>query len=138
MLNISEGDLQPMNAPSIDSPPAVTFRSITFSDGTTIELDQADVVVLVGPNNSGKSVALRELEDRIGNTGQSLVVLDAKLHYTGTPHGFVEFIRPYVQITWQGSNFNVAGNGFAIGVHDISDLCLAIFSTSAHCFAHVF
>ena len=46
--------------------PSVTFESLTFSDGTMIELDPADVVVLVGPNNAGKSLALRKLDDNIG------------------------------------------------------------------------
>ena len=45
--------------------PAVTFNSITFSDGTTISLEPNDVVVFVGPNNAGKSVALRELEGQV-------------------------------------------------------------------------
>ena len=47
---------------SATTDPAVTFESITFSDGTTISLEPTDIVVLVGPNNAGKSVALRELE----------------------------------------------------------------------------
>ena len=43
--------------------PAVTFERIKFSDGTTVELSPDDVVVFVGPNNAGKSVALRELRE---------------------------------------------------------------------------
>ena len=39
----------------------LTFEEITFSDGTLISLEPDDVVVLVGPNNAGKSAALREL-----------------------------------------------------------------------------
>ena len=49
--------------------PAVRFRSITFSDDTTLELDPADVVVFVGPNNAGKSLALRELQQRLRQPG---------------------------------------------------------------------
>ena len=43
---------------STNGSPSVTFGSITFSDGTMIELDPTDVIVLVGPNNAGKSFAL--------------------------------------------------------------------------------
>ena len=43
-----------LGATQIESPPSVTFESITFSDGQTIQLDPTDVVVLVGPNNAGK------------------------------------------------------------------------------------
>jgi uncharacterized Zn-binding protein involved in type VI secretion len=37
------------------------LRSITFSDGRDLPVPQTGVVVLVGPNNSGKSAALREI-----------------------------------------------------------------------------
>jgi hypothetical protein len=37
------------------------IRAIQFSDKTRIELSNDDIVVLVGPNNAGKSVALREI-----------------------------------------------------------------------------
>ena len=39
---------------SSECSPSVTFDTITFSDGTTIRLDLNDVVVLVGPNNTGQ------------------------------------------------------------------------------------
>ena len=62
-----------------DYRPAVTFESITFSDGTTIPLEPTDVVVLVGPNNAGKSAALRELE------AMSKILLGALLRRTLSP-----------------------------------------------------
>jgi hypothetical protein len=41
--------------------PVVTrVRALTFSTGQRVEVPDAGVVVLVGPNNSGKSAALRE------------------------------------------------------------------------------
>ena len=42
--------------------PKLSFKTITFSDGTILELDNDDIVVFVGPNNAGKSAALRELK----------------------------------------------------------------------------
>jgi Predicted ATP-dependent endonuclease of the OLD family len=42
--------------------PAVWIRTLTFSDGTSVSLAQDDIVVLVGPNNAGKSAALRNIE----------------------------------------------------------------------------
>ena len=47
--------------------PNVTFDSITFSDDTTINVALDDIVVFVGPNNAGKSQALRELEQHCVN-----------------------------------------------------------------------
>ena len=35
--------------------PRLSFETITFSDGTSLTLDEDDIVVFVGPNNAGKS-----------------------------------------------------------------------------------
>ncbi len=69
-------------SPSTD--PSLTFESITFSDGTMISLEPTDVVVLVGPNNAGKSVALRELETNIMNSSRGTVVTQVTFRRTGT------------------------------------------------------
>ena len=53
-------------APAAEQLPSVTFESLTFSDGTTVQLDPTDIVVFIGPNNAGKSAALRELELFVG------------------------------------------------------------------------
>jgi energy-coupling factor transporter ATP-binding protein EcfA2 len=45
------------------SDPRVWIGSITFSDGSKFEFHDDDVVVVVGPNNSGKSAALRGVRD---------------------------------------------------------------------------
>jgi ABC-type branched-subunit amino acid transport system ATPase component len=39
------------------------LRSITFSGGQTVEVPRTGVLVLVGPNNVGKSAALREVNE---------------------------------------------------------------------------
>lgn len=39
--------------------------SITLSDGTILELEQDEIVVLVGPNSSGKSSLLRGVKDKL-------------------------------------------------------------------------
>lgn len=41
--------------------PSLSFESITFSDGQTLNFDSDEIIVFVGPNNAGKSAALREL-----------------------------------------------------------------------------
>jgi hypothetical protein len=40
-------------------------RSLTISDGTEVQIPERGVVVFVGPNNAGKSLALRELAQNI-------------------------------------------------------------------------
>jgi ABC-type phosphate/phosphonate transport system ATPase subunit len=44
--------------------PRLLLQSLTFSDGTTVLTSEASIVALVGPNNSGKSSTLREIQDR--------------------------------------------------------------------------
>jgi ABC-type cobalamin/Fe3+-siderophores transport system ATPase subunit len=46
-----------------------SLRQLTFSDGTSIQLGADDIVVLVGANNAGKSVALRDIVDCIDSPG---------------------------------------------------------------------
>ena len=41
------------------------LESITFNEGTTIDVPDQGILVLVGPNNAGKSVALREIVTRL-------------------------------------------------------------------------
>ena len=54
-LNTSQLALPPANDPS------VYIRVAVFSDGTPLEFGTNDIVVFVGPNNAGKSQALRDL-----------------------------------------------------------------------------
>ncbi|ASV31852.1 ATP-dependent nuclease [Maribacter cobaltidurans] len=40
--------------------PKIWINKITFSDNSTIEFESNDIIVVVGPNNSGKSASLRD------------------------------------------------------------------------------
>ena len=97
-----------------DSSPSVTFERITFSDGTTISLAPNDVVVLVGPNNAGKSVALRELEDHIGGTLDATVVKTAKPHVSGGTEEFGAFLEEHTQIRTVESRWLYSGYRFSL------------------------
>lgn len=43
----------------------IWLSELQFSDGTNIRLNKNDIVVLVGPNNSGKSASLKEASEQI-------------------------------------------------------------------------
>jgi len=43
----------------------IWISEIVFSDGTKISLNSDDIVIFVGPNNSGKTVALKNLINKI-------------------------------------------------------------------------
>ena len=71
-----EADVKPIR-------PRLSFETITFSDGTKLQLAEDDIVVFVGPNNAGKSAALRELEAWIATSSPGLVVKNAALREVG-------------------------------------------------------
>ena len=73
--------------------PAVTFESITFSDGTRIDLQPTDVIVLVGPNNAGKSVALRQLQQHIEASSQQTVITGSTIRRVGSTDDVVTCLR---------------------------------------------
>ena len=79
--------------------PAITLESITFSDGTTIALQPTDVVVLVGPNNAGKSAALRELENHVRRSYQGTIVTQVISRRVGTEEALVEYLRRHTKET---------------------------------------
>lgn len=52
------------NTPDDKTPvgrPNIYVKSLTFNDGTTLSVNKNDIVVLVGPNNVGKSQTLKEI-----------------------------------------------------------------------------
>ena len=85
----------PCETSSTITDPSVTFESITFSDGTTIALKPTDVVVLVGPNNAGKSVALRDLDQHVEKPFQGIVVNNIELSYSGTLEELLAYIEQF-------------------------------------------
>ena len=86
-------------AGTVETNPSVTFESITFSDGTEITLGPTDVVVLVGPNNSGKSAALRDLHGFVsqGNRLQSRVFHNFSLRLNGTDKDVLSYVQKHAE-----------------------------------------
>ena len=121
ILNTGSETKQSPDQSQVDSSPAVTFESITFSDGTTVTLDPTDVVVLVGPNNAGKSLALRELEQHIGNPANTTVIKSKTLLKTGTQESLSEYLRKHAQVRTQGSNSVYSGYRFSVPETRISE-----------------
>ena len=114
-----DDDLESLTFDQVTQWPTITFESITFSDGTTIKLEPDDVVVLVGPNNAGKSLALRELQDFVSGSPESTVIASAKTNMTGTSESFESFVRSnaLVQLRRQGNNLSVNGyGGISVGL----------------------
>jgi ABC-type polar amino acid transport system ATPase subunit len=71
-----------MDAPTS---PRVAITSLTFSDGTKVPISSNDVVLVVGPNNAGKSAGLRAIRDKLQNAAhQSPVLQNLEIQRTGS------------------------------------------------------
>ena len=110
----------PPTEPHENSEPAVRFRHITFSDGKTIELDSGDVVVFVGPNNAGKSLALRDLQQRITRPGTTRVVTATTADYSGTVGDVTTYVKKHARENEQSPG-NYSGYGFSIHLPHLSN-----------------
>ena len=75
--------------------PKATLAEITFSGGDKVELSENEKVILVGPNNSGKSQSLREIVQicQSGKTDQCIVVRDLKLKKNGSSKELLEYLK---------------------------------------------
>ncbi|RKG90096.1 ATP-binding protein [Corallococcus sp. CA049B] len=84
--------------PQGDGMPASLFlEQLTFSGGERIPLEPDSIVVIVGPNNAGKSVALRELLGQSGahRSETSYQVVHGDVGRIGTADEFLERLAPY-------------------------------------------
>jgi energy-coupling factor transporter ATP-binding protein EcfA2 len=75
--------------------PTATLAEITFSGGDKVELSESEKVILVGPNNSGKSQSLREIVQicQSGKANQCLVVKDLKLNKNGDSKELFAYLK---------------------------------------------
>ncbi len=98
------------------SRPELWFNTITFSDENTLILEKDSIVVFVGPNNAGKSAALRELETWVARSTPGVVIKNANLHKEGTAAD----LRTYLDINAQknGTLPNLHYGGIGFNIHD--------------------
>lgn len=94
--------------------PRLSFETITFSDGTGLKLDEDDIVVFVGPNNAGKSAALRELERWVARSAAGFVIKDATMRKVGTASDLRAYLEANAQKSGKSSNLQYGGIGYNI------------------------
>jgi ABC-type transporter Mla maintaining outer membrane lipid asymmetry ATPase subunit MlaF len=77
-----------------DGYPRAFVKSLTFNDGTVIDLNPDDIVVIVGPNNMGKSATLREIEQKVAFPQTETIVLkELKIDRIGSPTGLSKWLE---------------------------------------------
>ncbi len=70
------------------------IASITFSGGQEIPLDFGSVLILIGPNNSGKSRALREIDESVESPNvERAVISSTSAVREGTQGLFLEWLQ---------------------------------------------
>lgn len=75
--------------------PKASISQLTFSDGSTFSLQRNEKIILVGPNNSGKSQSLREILSicRDGKTEHTFVVKALDVSKDGTLEQLQNFLN---------------------------------------------
>src|SRR5688572_18965178 len=94
--------------------PRVWISQFTGSDGTAVDLTGHDVVVFVGPNNAGKSAALRGLRGKLEEPGTlSPVIASIAFSKEGSPEELESWLREWthIQENERDPRFEVFGVG---------------------------
>lgn len=126
-------------------PTKIWISEIIFSDDSTLEFKKDDIVVLVGPNNAGKSASLKEAAAFIKAKKQKGKVLkDIKIEKEGDESDLFVLLEKSAtknydnpsQILYQGFGFSIwessVKNNFskyANGIGDLASLFVNILST---------
>ncbi len=78
--------------------PSATISQLEFSDGTRIQVGQHDVILVVGPNNAGKSATLRAIRDKLSEAAAESPVLKAiQINKRGTTEEFFSWIEGWAK-----------------------------------------
>ena len=94
--------------------PSLSFESITFSDGQTLDFADDEIVVFVGPNNAGKSASLRELQNWIARSQSQSVIKNVVLRKIGTSTDLMAYLEKYSQKSKDIINLTYSGIGYNI------------------------
>jgi hypothetical protein len=94
--------------------PSIVVSEITFSDGSIVPLGENDVTILVGPNNSGKSAALREIRNNFGKSSHGVVVHRCKLLFSGDDALFQPYLRECSHKVMQHGTIHYVGYDYEI------------------------
>jgi ABC-type cobalamin/Fe3+-siderophores transport system ATPase subunit len=92
-----------------------SLNSITFSSGQTVELPPASIIIITGPNNSGKSTALRDipslLQEGLIDNNSTRVVKSAQSINSGNFEDFLTWIsESFSSINLNGEEYFVTKN----------------------------
>jgi energy-coupling factor transporter ATP-binding protein EcfA2 len=96
--------------------PSVNVSQLLFSDGTSISVGRQDVVLVVGPNNAGKSATLRAIRDKLNEpASESPVLRSLRINKRGTVAEFTDWMLGWAR----RQPDNPQNPGFAASGHTV-------------------
>lgn len=92
--------------------PTAFISELSFSGGNTFQISEKEKVILVGPNNSGKSQSLREIMSicQDGKVDRALVVKGLNVSKNGSVDDLKTFLveeASYVGVTYRYKNWQI-------------------------------
>lgn len=82
----------------------VWISEIEFSDNNRVLIQENDIVVIVGPNNAGKSATLKEAAKMLRQKNEKgKVVLDIAINKSGSKEELISHISQFSQKNFQGN-----------------------------------
>lgn len=102
-------------------PVGIFFKNATFSDGTTINFGEEDILVFVGPNNTGKSLALSDLSHLFQDPRQKgRAVISVALSQRGSEEDLLNWLEDISYIYRQpGGHVFVTENHGGIATQNV-------------------
>ena len=98
--------------------PRVTIESVQFVDGTEVSLHPNSALVLTGPNNVGKSVALNEiyrLFQTPKNKNRLKIIKDVRIAFSGDYDDFSKMLKERNLYDKQEGRFRLRGKRYSDG-----------------------
>ena len=100
--------------------PSLSFESITFSNGDTLKFEEDEIVVLIGPNNAGKSAALKEMQQFVSKHVAQNVIKNATLRRRGDHTELKNYLEKYASKVGGVVDYRYAGLGYNIHPSHVS------------------
>ncbi len=94
--------------------PKLSIASATFSNGDVLTFEEDEIVVFVGPNNAGKSAALRELEQFVSRNVPQKVITAVELRRLGTQTELRDYLVRNAMTMGPTGQHSYAGMGYNI------------------------
>lgn len=79
--------------------PRLWVQQLTFSDGSNVTTEKNDIILVVGPNNAGKSATLRAIRDKLVNNSGSPVVSAISFAREGDPEEIANWLDTFTRKT---------------------------------------